>query len=127
MSQENDCGERGACQEYDNNKLMAASVTLAMIAKVVGTVFYGIGWRVWVHHEQKQTPVYSDEVKCGVVTNALAETDKYSTSNGSNGSDENAKSSIEITKNGNIDSVVVTVSEPDHQNLPVTECTEVHL
>ena len=70
--QENECGEQGACQEYNNSELMTGAVSMAMIAKIVGTILYFIGWRLWAHKEAQNSSIpYSDDVKCGVVTNAV--------------------------------------------------------
>ena len=50
---------------------MTAAVSMAMIAKILGTVLYFIGWRLWAHKEKQASIPYSDDVKCGVVTNTV--------------------------------------------------------
>ena len=51
---------------------MKAAVTMTMVAKIIGTILYLTGWRLWAKRE-KNNPAsipYSDDVKCGVVTNS---------------------------------------------------------
>ncbi|KAL5258496.1 hypothetical protein ACHWQZ_G009109 [Mnemiopsis leidyi] len=67
----NACGEEGACQEYDNTKIMVVAVSIAMIAKIIGTILYFIGWRLWAKREDSASIAYSDEVKGGIVTNTV--------------------------------------------------------
>eukprot|EP00116_Pleurobrachia_bachei_P013670 sb/3473932/ len=70
----NECGDTGACQEYDNVALMRAAVVMAMTAKIIGTTLYFIGWRLWVRREAAfQNSAYSDELKSDVVTNIATE------------------------------------------------------
>lgn len=46
---------------------MTAAVSMAMIAKIIGTILYFIGWRVWARKEATLSIPYSDDVE--VVTN----------------------------------------------------------
>ena len=47
--QTSSCGDRkGACQEYNNSELMTAAVSMAMIARIIGTILYFLGWRLWI-------------------------------------------------------------------------------
>lgn len=56
---------------------MKAAVTMAMVAKIIGTILYFTGWRLWAHREKHNSASipYSDDVKGGVVTNAHVTTD----------------------------------------------------
>ena len=62
LLQEDECGQRGACQEYNNNELMQAAVILSVVAKCIGTALYFVGWRVWARREQAGI-AYSDKVR----------------------------------------------------------------
>ena len=50
---------------------MVVAVSIAMIAKIIGTILYFIGWRLWAKREDSASIAYSDEVKGGIVTNTV--------------------------------------------------------
>ena len=52
---------------------MRAAVTMAMTAKIIGTVLYFVGWRLWARRDHISNSVYSDELKTDVVTNVATE------------------------------------------------------
>ena len=43
---------------------MTAAVSMAMIAKIIGTIFYFLGWRIWI----RRGGVSTDEGKYGIVS-----------------------------------------------------------
>ena len=50
---------------------MIVAVSIAMVAKIIGTILYFIGWRLWARREDSASIAYSDDVKGGIVTNTV--------------------------------------------------------